>query len=437
MEDNKAMKGVENLKIAIVNKSDSTGGAAVVSFRLMEALRRAGADARMVVAEKLTDSPFVSVAAPEWQIKIPFLSERLKIFIENRFNRSTLFKIDTASDGLDLMKNPVVREADVMMLNWVNQGMLSLKGIERIAESGKRIIWTMHDMWCFTGICHHSGECRRYETVCDCCPLLEGALDKGLAKRTQKRKSQLYSKGGIDFVAVSNWLADRGERSSLFEGIRPTVIPNAFPFENKEYVPKKGGDSAREIGEFRILFGAARLDDTVKGLPILVEATRILKRKYPEAASRMRLVTFGESKNPDSLNGIEIGHTHLGRISGREALRRVYEDAECVVSTSLYETLPGTLVEGQAYGCIPVSFARGGQPDIIDHLSTGYLASWSDSLAEAASNIAEGLLWACNAGSEAAEMERIRERMWRSAYDRFNEDIVAERYLNLISSRNI
>ena len=136
MEDNKAMKGVENLKIAIVNKSESTGGAAVVSFRLMEALRRAGADARMVVAEKLTDSPFVSVAASEWQIKIPFLSERLKIFIENRFNRSTLFKIDTASDGLDLMKNPVVREADVVMLNWVNQGMLSLKGIERIAESG-------------------------------------------------------------------------------------------------------------------------------------------------------------------------------------------------------------------------------------------------------------------------------------------------------------
>ena len=108
MEYNKAMKGVENLKIAIVNKSDSTGGAAVVSFRLMEALRRAGADARMVVAEKLTDSPFVSVAAPEWQIKIPFFSERLKIFIENRFNRSTLFKIDTASDGLDLMKNTVV-----------------------------------------------------------------------------------------------------------------------------------------------------------------------------------------------------------------------------------------------------------------------------------------------------------------------------------------
>ena len=44
-------------KILIINKSDSTGGAAVVSRRLMEALRAEGADARMLVVEKLTDSP--------------------------------------------------------------------------------------------------------------------------------------------------------------------------------------------------------------------------------------------------------------------------------------------------------------------------------------------------------------------------------------------
>ncbi len=63
------------LKVVIINKSDSTGGAAVVSFRLMNALRTAGVDARMLVAEKLTDSPFVEAAgknrgnsnAPSWQ----------------------------------------------------------------------------------------------------------------------------------------------------------------------------------------------------------------------------------------------------------------------------------------------------------------------------------------------------------------------------------
>lgn len=422
------------MKIAIINKSDSTGGAAVVSFRLMEALRRAGEDARMVVVEKLTDSPFVVEAASPKKTRIPFIAERLKIFIANGFNRSTLFKIDTASDGLDLLKNPVVREADVIMLNWINQGMLSLKGIRKLVRAGKRIIWTMHDMWCFTGICHHSGECRRYESVCDSCPLLSGAFDKKLAENTQKRKAGLYSASGIAFVAVSNWLADRGMKSSLFNGVRPTVIPNAFPFENKEYIAKKEVPAASENREFRILFGAARLDDTVKGLPILVEATRVLKERYPEESSRMRLITFGEAKDPASLTGISIPHTHLGRISGREALRKVYEDADAVVSTSLYETLPGTLVEGQAYGCVPIAFARGGQPDIIDHLSTGYLAEWDDSVPAAAANIASGLVWAYSAMLSPFGPE-IRKRMWENAFNRFNEERVAQAYIDLISDK--
>ncbi len=419
------------MKIVIINKSDSTGGAAVVSFRLMQALRRAGADARMVVVEKLTDSPFVAEAASPRRCKIPFLMERLKIFVENGFNRSTLFKIDTASDGLDLLDNPVVKDADVVMLNWVNQGMLSLKGIGNLSAAGKKIIWTMHDMWCFTGICHHSGECSQYEEVCEKCPLLKGALYPGLAKEVQKRKSKLYKEAKIEFVAVSNWLADRGEKSFLFCGVRPTVIPNAFPFENKEYKAIERPILNAENQEFRFLFGAARLDDPVKGLPILVETTRILSKRYPEIASKMRLITFGEAKNPEAMNGIAIAHSHLGRISGKDALQKVYEDADAVVSTSLYETLPGTLVEGQAYGCVPVAFNRGGQPDIIDHQSTGYLAEWSDSIEEAASHIAEGLIWAYNALLSDTEGE-FKRRMWESAYNRFNEDRVAAAYLELI-----
>ena len=418
------------MKVAIVNKSDSTGGAAVVSFRLMEALRRAGVDARMVVAEKLTDSPFVSLISSPGKMRLPFLAERLGIFLENGFNRSTLFKIDTASDGLDLLKNPVIAEADVVSLNWVNQGVVSLRGIERLARSGKKLVWTMHDMWCFTGICHHAGSCREYERECRQCPLLEGALCKGLARMVHKRKKKTYGVADIAFVAVSNWLADRGARSSLFAGRRPTVIPNPFHFDTEEFKSIKPQNKGGENRKFRILFGAARLDDTVKGLPILVRATEILRERHPDIASEMELVTFGTARDPESLKGIALRHTHLGRVNGAEAIRRLYGDSDIVVSTSLYETLPGTLVEGQAYGCIPVAFSRGGQPDIIDHLSTGYLAAWSDSIDEGAANIAEGLVWAVSS-LKADKKGEIERRMYESARSRFNEEIVADAYIAL------
>lgn len=423
------------MKIAIINKSDSTGGAAVVSFRLMEALRHAGEDARMIVTEKLSSSPYVSVGATPVKIRWAFLAERLRIFIANGFNRSTLFKIDTASEGLDLLNDPFVREADVVMLNWVNQGMLSLKGVEKLSRSGKTVIWTMHDMWCFTGICHHSGECRQYEGECNTCPLLKDALYPRLAVSVQKRKKKVYDLSNIAFVAVSNWLADRGMGSSLFGGKRPIVIPNAFPFEKERDKEEKYKNKGDENREFRLLFGAARLDDTVKGLPILVKATKILSERYPEEASKMHLITFGTVKDPTSLEGIALPHTHLGRVSGAEAVRKVYEDGNAVVSTSLYETLPGTLVEGQAYGCVPVAFARGGQPDIIDHLSTGYLAEWSDDLGQAALNIAEGIIWAYReSDKEQEEIENMKKRMYESAYTRFNEEHVARQYLDLIRS---
>ncbi|MDE6382463.1 MAG: hypothetical protein K2L57_06300, partial [Muribaculaceae bacterium] len=94
-----------------------------------------------------------------------------------------------------------------------------------------------------------------------------------------------------------------------------------------------------------------------------------------------------------------------------------------------YETLPGTLVEGQVYGCIPVSFGRGGQADIVDHLDTGYIAEWDDNILTAAANIADGLVWAMRQPSGA-----IRARMLASARTRFSAPAVAARYRDLFTA---
>ena len=62
------------MRVVIISRSDQTGGAAVVSHRLMLALRAEGVDARMLVCEKVTDSPFVELAASPRRIRsgIPF-----------------------------------------------------------------------------------------------------------------------------------------------------------------------------------------------------------------------------------------------------------------------------------------------------------------------------------------------------------------------------
>ena len=139
------------MKVVLVNHSDSLGGASVVTYRLMEALIAQGVDATNHQEKKSTGSPNVAEAAGRFAGRMAFLAEHMRIFMRNGFDRSTLFKISTATDGLPLHRHPWVREADVVALNWVNQGMLSLKEIGRLARI-RPVVWTMHDMWCATGL---------------------------------------------------------------------------------------------------------------------------------------------------------------------------------------------------------------------------------------------------------------------------------------------
>lgn len=419
------------MKIVIINKSDATGGAAIVSRRLMEALRAQGADARMLVAEKLTDSPFVELAASHYAVKKTFLKERLKIFVGNGFNRATLFKIDTGAEGLPLWRHPLVKEADAVLLNWVNQGMLSLDGIHKIAELGKPIIWTMHDMWCMTGICHHAGKCNEFRATCGHCPLLgkkRGEFD--LSFQTWKQKIALYNDvPRMKFVAVSRWLAGKARESSLLKDRNVSVIPNTFLLPAASEVAPH--DDARPI---RILFGAARVDDPIKNLPALIAMTAGLRNNYPHLAEKVELVTFGNVKNQDAFKGIAVSHRHLGMVRGEENLRRIYEQGDILVSSSSYETLPGTLVEAQAYGCIPVSFDQGGQRDISEHLHTGYLAQFTENVAEAGERLAEGVNWAANVVADSMRLADMKRLMRKSVETRFSPAAIAQAYLQLIKS---
>lgn len=409
------------MKVVILCKSDGTGGAAIVSYRLLEALRAEGVDARMLVAEKTTDSPFVREAFSPLLRKYEFLSERLSIYCKNGFDRNTLFKIDDGSRGLPLWRHPWIEDADAVIINWVNQAFLSLYGVKKLAESGKKILWTMHDMWNFTGICHHAGSCRKFTDECGDCPLLHKGATDDMSHKVWKRKADLYGSASITFVAVSSWLKNLAEKSSLLSTQKIELIPNAFPISSQASSPQKGNEGKV------ILFGAARIDDPIKGFLILKDALKKFKEKYPELASCSKLVVYGNVKNPETLKDIAIESEYIGVVKGMDKLKDLYGRGAVVASTSLYENLPGTLIEGQAFGCVPVSFDRGGQRDIIDHLQTGYLVAWNDDSSIRAEAFADGLAWALQ------NRESLIEKMSRSVDSKFSYSAVARRYISLLS----
>lgn len=398
------------------------GGASVVTTRLMRALRDEGVDARMLVYTKLSDDPNVGIVSSRGLRGLRFMGERLCIAAANGMSRSNLFKVSIANTGARIDHHPWVKDADVVVLNWINQGMLSLKGIRKIGQMGKPIVWTMHDMWCLSGICHHSYECKGFEQSCGKCQFLRSKSDRDLSHRIWKRKKSLYDSIPVTFVAVSHWLGRRAQRSSLLGNADVRVIPNAFPVNSFSTQPEGSVATMKfNPGQNIIVMGAARLDDPIKGLNYAIDALNYVFDNRPEMARDSLAVFFGSIRDRSLLDNLRFPHVYLGTVSDPKLLRNIYAAAKIVLSTSLYETLPGTLIEGQASGCLPVTFGRGGKSDIVTHLKDGYIARYKDAV-----SIADGLQWAL---SQNVDREELHESVRR----RFAASSVAQRYIELFN----
>ena len=411
------------MKVVIVCKSHNEGGAAIVSHRLMRALRNAGHDARMLVLSSASED-CIDNYSKGWRTKVDFLAERLQIFTHNGFSRSRLFMVDTASWGADISNHPWVQEADVINLNWINQGALSLRAIERLAAMGKRLVWTMHDMWNCTGICHHAYDCRRYEQQCGNCPYLGFmAWQHDLSYATLLRKRHLYDNSHIKFVAVSRWLADCCLRSSLMGKADISIIPNAFPIEDFSFAPVDASEVGIPYGKKVLIMGAARLDDAVKGFPRLIAVTKYMAENMPELAEKCHLLLFGGLRNEALLEQLALPYTYLGKVP-MQRITRLYAMSNVVISTSHRESLGGTLVEGIACGCLAVTFSKGGQVDVVDHLETGYLAQ-NDDIAD----FVKGIDWAVNSAKVS------REALNRAMSRRFSSEAVAKKYVGVFEDK--
>ena len=417
------------MKVLIINTSEKTGGAAVAANRLTEALIGNGVKAKMLVRNPSDESSMHVTHTGSWlQNKWNFLFERFVIWVRNSFDRENLFKVSIANTGQDLTKTREFQDADIIHLHWVNQGFLSLRGIEKILKSGKPVVWTMHDMWEATAICHHAYECRNYETECHDCPFLKKPGVKDMANQVFRKKQRVLEAvrqgRGLTFVAVSNWLAERARQSALIGDLPITVIPNSISMSRFKIVDRDDARTALDVSEpYVISFGAARIDDPIKGFGYLVEALRKLVDTGRVQSEQLRLLLFGGVRDTAIFSQLPVPYTYLGYVSDEDQLSLIYSASNATVSSSLYETFGQTLIEAMACGSVPVSFDGSGQTDIIAHQQTGYLAQRLS-----VESLAEGIDWAIHANIAPKELRRSVSR-------RYAESIVANRYYELYKGK--
>ena len=392
--------------------------------RLMKALNNNGVKAKMLVRDKETDALTVVGLPPSPRLRWSFLWERLVIFFRLRFSREHLFEIDIANAGADITRLREFQEADIIHLHWINQGMLSLGGIRKILRSGKPVVWTMHDIWPATAICHLTLDCRNFTTQCHHCRLLPGGgSGKDLSAAVWQRKRRMVADENIYYVACSHWLESEAKRSALLKGQKITSIPN--PIDTRIYTRGDRQEARKRLGlpldRKLILFASQRVTNENKGMRYLIEACQLLSAQYPEMKEQTGIVILGG--HAEEMEGqLPLESFPLGYVNDEQRIVDVYNAADVFVLPSLSENLPNTIMEAMACGVPCVGFRVGGIPEEIDHLHNGYVAAYRQ-----AEDLAKGIRWILS----EADYDALSNSAIHKVAQHYSQQSVAMRYLDV------
>ncbi len=407
------------MKVLILSTSDIEGGAARATYRLHQGLQKAGVDSQILVRTQLSDDP--SVIGPNNKIKeqlahLRTTLDNLPLQLQRQRDR-TIFSLQWFPDIVAPKVNQI--NPDIINLHWVNFGFLK---IETLAKLNKPLVWTLHDMWAFTGGCHYNSECDRYTQSCGNCPQLKSEKNQDLSRWVWQRKAKYWQNLNLTVVTPSKWLADCAKASSLFKNTPIEVIPNGIDLEKYRPINKQ---IARELLKLPtdkqlILFGSMKAtSDRRKGFHLLQPALQNLIQSSWH--NKLELVVFGSSQSNRNDLGVKVHY--LGQLNDDISIALAYAAADAFVLPSVQDNLPNTIVEAIACGTPCVAFNIGGMPDLIEHQQNGYLAQ-----AYKSEDLAQGIAWVLE-NKERHQKLCLNAR--KKAEQEFTQQQQASRYLSL------
>ena len=220
------------MNILLINTSDISGGASRAAYRLHNGLQNIGVNSQLLVQEKYSDDK--TVLAPKNSLfqgiaraKQTFDALPLKLYSQRQ---TTHFSLQWLPDGV---VSKVTRIApDIINLHYINTAFMQIETITKLKQP---LVWTLHDMWGFTGGCHYSGDCDRYTASCGICPQLGSTRNWDLSHWIWQRKAKAWKGLNLTIVSPSTWLAKSASSSSLLKDLRIEVIPNGL--DTQRYKP--------------------------------------------------------------------------------------------------------------------------------------------------------------------------------------------------------
>jgi glycosyltransferase involved in cell wall biosynthesis len=287
----------------------------------------------------------------KWRYK-PDYSFKTVFFLDDDFNHT--FR--------KLKKLKIYKEADIVHLHNIHGGYFDLTALVEIAKE-KKIVWTLHDMWCMTGGEAYTFENENYKIGIGKTPYLHvPPLNNPIIDRRQyyiELKKVIYSSisENLIFVPVSNWLNNCLKSSYIWSNnLKSIVIHNGI--DNSTFLSYR--NSSITVPKILIFNN----NNIFKGENIFCDVLEKIVHPF-------ELIVVGRAIEISNINLSKT--THIKPIKCRTELAKLYNNSTILLFPSKADNLPLVPMEAMACGVCVFASAVGGIPEIIEHSKTGLL----------------------------------------------------------------
>lgn len=253
---------------------------------------------------------------------------------------------------------------DVIQLHNVHGYYLNIPILfEYLKKCNKKIVWTLHDCWAFTGHCAYFTypKCDKWKNGCDKCIRKKdypSCIFNDRSKKEYEIKKRNFTKiNNLTIITPSEWLADL-VKSSFLKEYEIKVINNGIDLEI--FKPSNSINIRAKYNiekDKKIILGVAAVWDRRKGLDEFIKLSKIIDEQY-------QIVLVGLNKKqikqlPSNIIGIK-------RTESIEELANLYTSAYAFLNLTLEDNFPTTNLEALACGTPVITYNTGGSVESIN-----------------------------------------------------------------------
>jgi glycosyltransferase involved in cell wall biosynthesis len=214
-------------KVSVVHFSTGhAGGAGIAARRLNQKLVDLGVSSFFYALENPAYNPSEFEGCITRSLRQKLLSG-ITARVQKKFSERTFFSILSLNILNSKEITKYVTKNDILHFhNWFN--LTNQKTILKLVNLGYKVVVTMHDERFYTGGCHYSLDCIKFEQDCKKCPELPLILRSIPSQNLSQVSKKVFPASNLVFIAPSNWILDRAARSEMLGGTKIVFIPNTL-----------------------------------------------------------------------------------------------------------------------------------------------------------------------------------------------------------------